>query len=222
MNESTAVANAKTIVVGLSGASGTIYGIRLIQYLLNLGWHVHLLISSSTWKVMAAEMSMPGVSPSTPMSEWLNVPQSVIEQQISIYNIRDIAAPMASGTFRSHGMVVVPASMKTVAAMAHGYTDNLLTRCADCFMKERRRLVIVPREAPLSTIHLRNLLTLSECGAQILPAMPGFYHNPTSLDDLVDFMVMKILDSLDIDHSLTNLHWKGPKHLASEVNKAYE
>lgn len=202
---------AKTIVVGISGASGTIYGIRLIQYLLELGWHIHLLTSTSTWKVMSAEMNLPGVSPSTPLGEWLGVPQSVCDAQISTYNIRDIAAPMASGTFRSHGMVVVPASMKTVAAMAHGYTDNLLTRSADCFMKERRRLVVVPREAPLSTIHLRNLLTLSESGALILPAMPGFYHNPTSLEELVDFMVMKILDSLDIEHPLTRMHWKGPK-----------
>lgn len=207
-----APAPAKNIVVGLSGASGTIYGLRLMHYLIELGWHVHLLVSSSTWKVMAAELNMPGVSPSTPISDWLGIAQEICDRQISTYNIRDIAAPMASGTFRSHGMVVVPASMKTVAALAHGYSDNLLTRCADCFLKERRKLVIVPREAPLSTIHLRNLLTLSECGAQILPAMPGFYHNPKTLEELVDFMVMKILDSLDIDHPLTTMHWKGPKH----------
>ncbi|MDX1973207.1 MAG: flavin prenyltransferase UbiX [Candidatus Sumerlaeia bacterium] len=205
----------KNVVVGLSGASGTIYGIRLLQYLVRMEWTVHLLVSSSTWKVMASEMELPGISPSTPIHEWLGLNEAECKRYIHTYNIRDIAAPMASGTFRSHGMVVVPASMKTIAALAHGYSDNLLTRCADCFLKERRKLILVPREAPLSTIHLRNLTTLSECGAHILPAMPGFYHNPKTLDDLVDFMVMKILDSMDIPHPLEKYHWQGPKHIES-------
>lgn len=206
-------AESKNIVIGLSGASGTIYGIRLIQYLVELEYHVHLLVSGSTWKVMQSEMNMPGVSPSTPISNWTSIDPDKCQEFISTYNIRDIAAPMASGTFRAKGMIVIPCSMKTLAAMAHGYTDNLLTRCADCFLKEKRRLVIVPRESPLSLIHLKNMVSVAEAGAHIIPAMPGFYHNPETIQDLVDFMVMKILDSCEIDSNLRNLAWKGPKRI---------
>lgn len=198
----------KRIVVGISGASGTVYGTRMVERLVELGWEVHLLVSPSTWKVMQAEMGIEGVSPSTPLTQWLQITQEQAERHIRMYNIRDIAAPMASGTFRARGMIVIPASMKTVAAIAHGYSDNLLTRCADCFLKERRPLVVVPRETPLSTIHLRNLLTLAEAGAHVLPAMPGFYHNPRGIDDLVDFMVMKVLELLDIPHEF-DMAWKG-------------
>lgn len=190
----------RSIVVGIAGASGTVYGVRLVQALVALEWEVHLLVSSSTWKVMQAELGIHGVSPSAPVHEWLGISEESASRFIHTYNIRDIAAPMASGTFQARGMIVLPASMKTVAAMAHGYSDNLLTRCADCFLKERRPLVVAPRETPLSAIHLRNLLTLSEAGAHILPAMPGFYHNPESIDDLVDFMVMKALSLLGIEY----------------------
>lgn len=200
--------DTKRIVVGLAGASGTIYGTRLIEKLVSLGWDVHLLVSSSSWKVMQAELGIVGVGPSTPLTQWLNIDQATIARRIHTYNIRDIAAPMASGTFRARAMIVMPCSMKTVAAMAHGYSDNLLTRCADCFLKERRPLIVVPRETPLSTIHLRNLLTLAEAGAHIVPAMPGFYNKPQSIDDLVDFMVMKVLELAGIDHDY-DLAWKG-------------
>ena len=199
---------AGRIVVGLAGASGTIYGQRLVEKLVHLGWDVHLLVSASTWKVMQAEMGLANIGPATPMAEWLNLAPEAITRHITTYNIRDIAAPMASGTFRAHAMIVMPCSMKTVAAMAHGYSDNLLTRCADCFLKERRPLIVVPRETPLSVIHLRNLLALAEAGAHIVPAMPGFYANPQSIDDLVDFMVMKVLDIAGIDHDVDQ-SWKG-------------
>jgi len=199
----------KRIVVGISGASGTIYGARLVETLVRLGWEVHLLVSTSAWKVMQAELGIEGASPSTPLTAWLRISEQEAAERIVTYNIRDIAAPMASGTFHAHGMIVIPASMKTVAAMAHGYSDNLLTRCADCFLKERRRLVVVPRETPLSVIHLRNLQLLCGAGAQILPAMPGFYHQPKTIDDLVDFVVMKALESLEIPHQF-EMEWKGP------------
>jgi 4-hydroxy-3-polyprenylbenzoate decarboxylase len=205
----------KRIVVGMAGASGTIYGQRLIQKLVGLGWEVHLLISSSTWKVMQAEMGIRGVGPSTPLTEWLPISEEEARRQIHTYNIRDIAAPMASGTFRARGMIIMPCSMKTVAAMATGFSDNLLSRCADCFLKERRPLVIVPRETPLSLIHLRNLTTLAEAGAHIVPAMPGFYSNPRTIEDLVDFMVMKVLELLDIEHDY-DLAWKGSHPVAEE------
>lgn len=198
----------KRIVVGIAGASGTIYGKRLIEKLVGLDWEIHLLISASTWKVMQAELGLQGAGPSTPLTDWLSITTEQAREQIHTYNIRDIAAPMASGTFKARGMIIMPCSMKTVAAIATGYSDNLLTRCADCFLKERRPLVIAPRETPLSLIHLRNLTTLCEAGAHILPAMPGFYTNPQSIDDLVDFMVMKALELLQIDNDY-ELAWKG-------------
>lgn len=198
----------KRIVVGLSGASGTIYGVRLVETLVRLGWEVHLLVTTSTWKVMQAEMGIEGASPSTPLTKWLNITSEQAAEQVFTYNIRDIAAPMASGTFKAEVMVIMPASMKTVAAIAHGYSDNLLTRCADCFLKERRPLVIAPRETPLSVIHLRNLTTLAEAGAHVVPAMPGFYHQPRSIDNLVDFMVMKVLELAGIEHDFS-MEWKG-------------
>ncbi len=198
------------IVVGISGASGTVYGTRLVETLVRLGWEVHLLVSQSAWKVMQAELGIEGASPSTPLTRWLKLTDEEARDRIRTYNVRDIAAPMASGTFRAKAMIVMPCSMKTVAAMAHGYSDNLLTRCADCFLKEKRPLVVVPRETPLSSIHLRNLATLADAGAHVIPAMPGFYHNPATIDDLVDFMVMKVLESLDIPlrHDMA---WKGPQ-----------
>jgi len=205
----------RRIVVGISGASGTVYGIRLVQKLVALKWETHLLVSTSAWRVLQAECGIVGAGPSTPLHEWLGIDAPAVAQFVRTYNIRDIAAPMASGTFRARGMVVIPCSMKTVAAIAHGYSDNLLTRCADCFLKERRPLVVVPRESPLSTIHLRNLLTLSESGAHVIPAMPGFYANPRSIDDLVDFMVMKVFESLRIDHDL-GMTWEGMPGAAGE------
>jgi 4-hydroxy-3-polyprenylbenzoate decarboxylase len=199
---------ANRVVVGLAGASGTVYGIRLIERLVELDHEVHLLVSASTWKVMQAELGLRGLGPSSALPEWIPGDPERLARQVHSYNIRDIAAPMASGTFRARGMIVMPASMKTVAAIAHGYSDNLLTRCADCFLKERRPLVVVPRETPLSTIHLRNLLTLAEAGAHVVPAMPGFYHQPETIDDLVDFMVMKVLELLGIEHRYS-MAWQG-------------
>ena len=203
------------IVIGIAGASGIVYGTRLVERCATLGLEVHLLVSASAWKVMQAEMGIAGASPSSPLTDWLRLDPAQAAA-IRTYNIRDIAAPMASGTFRARGMIVMPCSMKTVAAIAHGYTDNLLTRCADCFLKERRPLVLVPRETPLSTIHLQNLLACAEAGAHVVPAMPGFYANPQSLDDIVDFMVMKVLDLLDIDHDLGHMAWKGIQRPAAE------
>lgn len=202
------MSDPRRIVVGISGASGTVYGTRLVETLVRLGWEVHLLVSTSTWKVMQAECGIAGAGPSAPLHTWLKLTEEQIASRVRTYNIRDIAAPMASGTFRARGMIVMPCSMKTVAAMAHGYSDNLLTRCADCFLKERRPLVVVPRETPLSTIHLRNLLVLAEAGAHVVPAMPGFYHNPKSLDEIVDFMVLKVLDAMGIEHD-RRFDWEG-------------
>lgn len=202
------MADERHIVVGISGASGVRYGIRLVETLVRLGWRVHLLVTKSGWRVMQEEEGL-AVGSTSPLTAWLNLTEEQI-RSITVYNIADIAARPASGTFRARAMIVIPASMKTCAALAHGYSDDLLSRCADVFLKERRPLVVVPRESPLSAIHLRNLLTLAEAGAHVVPAMPGFYCQPKTLDDVVDFMVMKVLNLLDIDHNIA-MTWEGPR-----------
>lgn len=204
------MANERHIVIGISGASGVRYGIRMVERLVALGWHVHLIVTQSAWRVMQEEEGIEGVGSTAPLTSWLNLTEQQAAAQITTYNIRDIAARPASGTFRAHAMIVIPASMKTVAAMAHGYADDLLVRCADVFLKERRPLIVVPRETPLGVIHLQNMLELARAGAHIAPAMPGFYCNPETIEDLVDFMVMKTLNLAGIDHDLP-LEWEGPR-----------
>ncbi len=202
--------NGNHIVVGISGASGVRYGMRLIERLVALRWHVHLLVTRSAWRVMQEEEGLAGVGASSPLTSWLKISEEDAAALVTLYNVGDIAARPASGTFRARAMIVMPASMKTCAGIAHGYSDDLLSRCADVFLKERRPLVIVPRETPLSAIHLRNMLTLAEAGAHLVPAMPGFYSDPRTIDDLVDFMAMKVLNLLEIDHQI-GMEWKGPR-----------
>ena len=124
------------------------------------------------------------------------------------YQVNDLSAPIASGSFLVDGMAVVPCSMRTLAAIANGYTDNLIARAADVSLKERRTLVLVPRETPLNQIHLKNMLTLARAGAVILPASPGFYHSPKTINDLVDHVVGKVMDALHIEHKLFK-RWAG-------------
>lgn len=205
------MSNDRHLVVGISGASGTRYGMRLIETVVRLGWKVHLIVTNSGWRVMQEEEGL-AVGSTSPLTAWLKLTDEQASA-ITTYNIRDIAAKPASGTFRARAMIVMPASMKTCAGIAHGYSDDLLGRCADVFLKERRPLVLVPRETPLSAIHLRNLLTLAEAGAHVVPAMPGFYCQPKSMDDLLDFMVMKVLNLLEIDHDI-RMTWEGPAEKA--------
>jgi 4-hydroxy-3-polyprenylbenzoate decarboxylase len=201
---------SRSIVVGLSGASGSIYGIRFVETTLRLGYDVHLIVTPSAWRVMQEECGLDGVGASSPLSAWLKAATAEDLERVHVYHNKDIAALPASGTFRAQAMVIIPASMKTVGGLAAGYSEDLLLRAADVFLKERRPLVVVPRETPLSLIHLRNLVTISEAGAHVVPAMPGFYHEPKSIDDIVDFMVMKVLDVLNIEHSLPHA-WLGPR-----------
>ncbi len=198
------------IVLGISGASGIRYAQRMIEVLVNEEWHVHLVVTRSAWRVLQEEEGLQGVGSSSPLTDWVNVTAEQAKHQVTHYNIRDIAAGPASGTFKAKAMMILPASMKTCAGVAHGYTDDLLTRCADVFLKEKRPLLIAPRETPLSMIHLQNMLTLSQAGAHIVPLMPGFYCQPQSIDELIDFMVMKILNVLDIPHHI-DMKWEGPK-----------
>ena len=178
----------KRLVVGITGASGSIYALRLIDVLRAQGIEVHAVVTASGLRVLDYECG---------------VAEAELTRRVDVlYPNADVGAAIASGSFRMDAMVVLPCSMKTAGAIAHGVTDDLLTRAADVTLKEGRRLLLVPRETPMHEIHLENLLRLARAGAVIMPAAPGFYHRPETLDDLVNMMVGKILDRLGIEVEL--------------------
>ncbi|MCS6853029.1 MAG: UbiX family flavin prenyltransferase [Gemmataceae bacterium] len=189
------------LVVALTGASGAPYGVRLLQVLLAAGRTIHLTISPAFVQVLGHEMGRRLSLDRFELRDLLgeNNPDS---GSVHYHNFRDFGAGIASGSFRTAGMVICPCSMGTVAAIAHGLGQNLIHRAADVHLKERRRLILVPRETPLSLIHLRNLLTCAEAGAVILPAMPAFYTRPNSLQDAIDFIVGRVCDQLGVEHHL--------------------
>jgi len=172
------------LIVGISGATGAIYGIRLLERLQEAGAETHLVISRWGMRTLLHETT------------WSR--ERVQALAHTSYSAADMGAAISSGSFRTDGMIVVPCSAKTVGAIAHGVGDNLIHRAADVVLKERRKLVLVVREAPLSDIHLENMLTLSRMGAVILPPVPAFYNNPRTLDDLVDHTVARMLDQFGI------------------------
>ena len=176
------------LVVAITGASGAIYGKRLLEVLHDKKVETHLVVSKVAEKVIEHELE--------------TTKRSLEKLADHIYDVDDLTAPLLSGSFKTDGMVIIPCSMKTVAGIAHGYSDNLILRAADVTLKERRKLILVPRETPLNVIHLRNLLELSKQGVAIIPAMPAFYHKPKKIDALVDYVVGKVLDCLDIEHKL--------------------
>ena len=177
------------LVIGISGASGVIYGLRTLEILRSMDVETHVILS--TWGLKNIEIET-GRS-----LEYIN------SLSTKLYPNDSLAAPMSSGSFLHAGMIIVPCSMKTLASIANGHDDTLISRAAGVTLKESRRLVVVPRETPISRIHLINMLSLSDAGAVILPAMPGFYHNPSSLEDIVDQLVGKILDQFHIKHNLS-------------------
>lgn len=177
------------LVVGISGATGAIYAIKLLEVLKELGVETHLIISQWAEKTIQLETSYDI--------------EEVKGLAAVVYSSMNQAAMISSGSARNDGMVIVPCSMKTLAAVSHGYGDNLLSRSADVTLKERRRLVLVPREAPLSEIHLENMLRLSRMGAVILPPMPAFYNKPETIEDIVLHTVSRILDQFGIDNSVS-------------------
>lgn len=181
-------------IVGITGASGSIYAVRIIEELLKQTHEVHLTITENGRKVMAYET---GRDDKDILGE-LNG----ISGRLFIHDIHDLFAPIASGSFKTDGMVVVPCSMATIGEMATGSSKSLLGRAADVCIKEKRRLVLVARETPLSSIHLRNMLTLSEAGAVIFPAMPAFYNKPAGMRELIDQTVGRVLDSLGVKNKL--------------------
>lgn len=185
-------------IVGMTGASGAIYGIRLVQELLQTGHDVHLVLTEATWQVFQAEMKLDISDRDQVIHDLFNEHRD----HLHVYDLHNYAAPIASGSFRTKGMIVIPCSMGSLSGMAIGASGNLIERAADVMLKEKRPLVIVPRETPLHQIQLENMLTLSKAGATILPAMPGFYHNPTTMEELIDFVVGKALDVLGVEHEL--------------------
>jgi 4-hydroxy-3-polyprenylbenzoate decarboxylase len=181
------------ILLSIGGASGSIYGIRLLEELIKSNDEVHLIVSDGAKKIIEHETSY-------------NFEE--LKNKVNFYyeNSNMFAGP-ASGSFKLDAMVVSPCSMKTLSAIVNGYGDTLSSRAASCFLKEERKLILVIRETPLDLPGIKNMLLAKQAGATILPAMPGFYHKPNKIDDLVDFIVGKILDQLDIKHTLYK-RWK--------------
>ena len=186
------------LVVGITGASGSIYGIRLIETLLDLGYTFHLVVSNAGWRVLKEEMDWDVTNRENILQEKFGHRDGVL-----IYHpVSDIGASIASGSYLAEGMIIMPCSMGTLSSIANGSSDNLMSRAADVMMKEGRTLILVPRETPLHAIHLENMLKLSRLGVRMIPAMPAFYYKPQSMEDLILFLVGKVLDSLRIPHQL--------------------
>lgn len=191
----------KNLVVGITGASGSIYGLRLIEELLKSGHRVSVLLSNAGRQVLAYETGLKLAEQPADCLDQLRQHFSAGEE-LQHCAINDFFAPIASGSSAPDAVAICPCSMGTAGRIAAGLSDNLLERVADVALKEQKKLLLVPRETPFNQIHLENLLRLSKAGAQILPAMPAFYQKPQSVDDLIDFVVGKVLDSLGIEHQL--------------------
>lgn len=186
------------IIIGITGASGSLYARRLIEELQKNGCELHILYSKTGAEVFEYET---GNTPDDFIKRFTgNIP--------TLHSNDNLFAPPASGSFKASAMVIVPCSMATLGGLATGSLQSLLGRSADVCLKERRKLIIVPRETPFSRIHLKNMLELTESGAVILPAMPGFYNKPGTVDDVVNFTVARILDQLGVENSLTK-RWEG-------------
>lgn len=198
---------SKTICLALTGASGMPYGLRLLECLLEADCNVQLLYSQAAQIVARQEMdlelpSRPADARDMLLARFCGVNAAVNPKKLAIYGREEWFAPVASGSNPPDAMVVCPCSMGTLAAIAQGLADNLIERAADVVLKEGRKLVLVPRETPFSAIHLENMLRLSRAGAVILPPSPGFYHHPQSVQDIVDFVVARVLDQIGVPHTL--------------------
>ena len=185
----------RRVIVAISGASGAVYGVRLLEVLQTCaGIESHLVVSDAGWRTLRHEMDMDAAS--------------VEALAHTVHDARNVGASIASGSFQCAGMVIAPCSMRTLASVAHGLSDSLLTRAADVVLKERRRLVLMVRETPLHLGHLRNMVSVTEMGAIVCPPVPAFYLRPQSVADIVDHSVARALDLLDIPHPLS-ARWAG-------------
>jgi 4-hydroxy-3-polyprenylbenzoate decarboxylase len=192
-----ATSRPKRLIVAITGATGAVYGVRLLRHLREAGGvETHLLLTDA------------GV---LNLHQELDLNRKEVEALADVvHNVRDVGASIASGSFQSDGMIVAPCSMKTLASVAHGMSDNLIARAADVILKERRRLVLMVRETPFNLAHLRNMTAVTEMGGIVFPPLPGFYHRPASIDDMVDHTLGRVLDLFDISHALTP-RWVGLK-----------
>lgn len=203
--ENTGQKHMERLIVGITGASGVIYGVRLLEILGALdNIETHLIISSAGAQTIRLETDY--------------TIDAVLDLADVVYKFNDIAAKISSGSFKTKGMVVVPCTMKTLAGIAHSFSDNLILRAADVVLKDRRRLVIVPRETPLHIGHLRSMTTVTEMGAIVVPPMPAFYHRPATIDEIVDQTVNRVLDLFDIELP-TDLFTRWPGGKESSARK---
>ena len=186
---------SRRFIVGISGASGAVYGVRLLQVLNEMpDIETHLVVSDAGWRNVAQEHGLE---------------RAAIEALAhQVHDVRNVGAALASGSFQCSGMVIAPCSMRTLAAVAHGLSDNLITRTADVMLKERRRLVLMVRESPLHLVHLRNMVSVTEMGGIVCPPLPAFYLQPKTVADMVNFSVARVLDLLEVPHNLT-ARWQG-------------
>jgi len=192
----------QSVAVAITGASGAIYATRTLAALLERGVHVELMVSDYGRRLLRDELGEGATVDRLVPFLREKYGDGLSAGSVTLHSNRDLGATIASGSHGCSGMAIVPCSMKTLAAVAHGLSRNLVERAADVMLKERRRLVIVPRETPMSLIQLRNMVLCAEAGAMILPAMPAFYQQPKTLDDLADFMAGKVLAALGFEHSL--------------------
>lgn len=191
----TSTTPARRIIVAISGASGAFYGVRLLQMLRELpGVKTHLTVSDAGWLNLKHELDLE--------------PDAVATLAHRLHDVRDVGAAIASGSFQSHAMVIAPCSMRTLAAVAHGLADNLITRAADVMLKERRRLVLMARETPLNLAHLRNMVSVTEMGAIVFPPVPAFYQRPQTVAEIVDHTVARVIDLLGLPNALAP-RWDG-------------
>jgi 4-hydroxy-3-polyprenylbenzoate decarboxylase len=190
----------KNYIVAICGASGVIYGVTLIKELLLRPFGIHVILSPDGKNVLAHELGYEGSLTDLIKKRFGQTQHN--DAKLVEYDPHSFLAPSASGSFKHNGMAVVPCSMKTLSAIASGFADNLINRSADICMKEKRPLILVPRETPLNRIHLKNMLRVSEAGAVIIPPSPAFYSKPETVQDMVDFIVARILDHLDIKQQL--------------------
>ena len=194
---------AADLVQAMTGASGAVYGVRLLETLLRAGRTVHLTISPAGAEVLLQEMDRRVRLECFQVADLLGGSAGVAKPgAVRYHDYRDFRAGIASGSFLTAGMVICPCSMGTVGAIAHGLSQNLIHRAADVHLKERRKLVLVPRETPLHEVQLRNLAICAEAGAVILPAMPAFYTKPKTIDDMINFVVGRVCDQLGVEHQL--------------------
>lgn len=201
----------KPWIVGITGASGIRFAVRLIQVLNQSGKRVHLVISEPARLTMKEELGI--TLPSHSAEDFSKVFKIENSNLLEIHPPKDFTAPIASGSYPVEGMVIIPCSMGTLGAIANGLSQNLIHRAADCVIKEGRRLVLVPRETPFSAIHLENMLKLARLGIRIVPPMPGFYSGEKTIEDMIDFIVGKVLDQMDVSHTLYP-RWVGPQAIS--------